>query len=198
MPLFSYKCPQCNRVTLIDPRGKCLNKLGNGEICGYQLPFSYNLANRKLRTKWAKHSAPPEIAGERTYSWTDGYEAYGYDRQTICTQGTVTLDPERDFLFLWHIPYETATIASVQYATAGTVASANGIIMPLNTRLQNLHHYYGNLSTGWETIGAGHDLVIEEPCDKHPSEYWVRGPDGLEYRFNPWVSKGDSDGKWSI
>lgn len=193
MPLFSYKCPRCNQISLIDPFGQCINRLSNGSICGYQLPFSYDLTNRNLRTKWQKHSAPPPVACNRDYSWVNSTEAYGYDRVAICTHGTVALNPNSDFLFLWHSPLESSTLASVQYATAGTVTSANGIIMPLNSKLQNLHHRYGNWFDAWKIVASGRDLIIEEPCNKHPHEYRVNGPDGWEYRFRP-----DAYGSYSI
>ena len=188
MPLFSYKCPKCHGFSLVDPFGKCLNVLRSGSICGYQMPFSYDLANRKLRARWDKHSRPPNLPVNSDYSWVIGSEAYENDRVAICTHGSVSLNPNNGYLFLWHAPYGTSSIASVLYATAGTVTQANGIIMPLNSSIQNLHHHYGNWSDNWQVIGAGSDLVIEQPCNEHPHEYRVLGSEGWEYCFNPTTS----------
>lgn len=188
MPLLRYRCPKCNGLFLVDPFGKCQNISRSGNICGYQMPFSYDLANRKLRAKWDKHSRPPYLPAISNHSWVNGTEAYRNDRMAICTHGTVSLNPDNGYLFLWHAPYGTSSIASVLYATAGTVVQANGIIMPVNSNLQNLHHHYGNWIKSWEVIGAGSNLVIEQPCDEHPQEYCVYGPEGWEYRFNPTIS----------
>jgi len=184
MPLLSYGCPRCNRMTLIDPQGKCQNMLSNGQVCGYQIPLSYDLANRTLKSKWDKHSGPPGFELEQTLSWVENIDSYGSHRIDVLQNGTVTLRPDIPYLFLWHAPFGSFPIASVQYATAGTVTQANGIIMPLNSKLQLLHHHYGTWRSDWEVIGYGSNLIIEEPNQAHPGDYLITKPDGSEYRFS--------------
>jgi hypothetical protein len=189
MALFNYSCPKCGRFSLIDPQGSCQTILKNGSTCGYQLPFTYDLGNRKYREKVDKHTGPPppSLPSEKigTWSWVDKKENYSLYHEHTLVSGSVNLDPQNNYLFLWHTPSGSNAIAHVMYGDAGTVISASGVVSPLNSRIQNFHSHFSNWDQNWTPIAAGQNLIIEEPRPEHPDIYTVSlGGDTVAW-FNP-------------
>lgn len=184
MSLFSYKCPRCGRVSLVDPRGKCVNRLNNGNVCGFEMALQYDNANYYFRGKLDKHTNKPPVEFSGTWSWVDGRESYERLHLESLTQGTVSLDPKHHYLFLWHKPASELASAWVMYADAGTVARASGIISALTTRLQDIHSYFGNWDQSWKVLASGHDLVIEAPNEHHQRTYVVYSGEKVVASYN--------------
>jgi len=186
MPLFQYKCPSCNQNSLIDPQGQCQARLKNGSICAYKLPFNYRDGNRVFRKKMCKHtSAPPGSLFTGIWSWTSSSGAYEEHQEITEASGSVQLDPLNNYLFLWCTPSGDNTIAKVMYGDTGTVTNASGVIMPLNSQLSNLHHFYGNWMNHFQSIADGPGIILEQPNDLHPEEYHVLENGKLIYKYNP-------------
>ncbi len=60
--------------------------------------------------------------------------------------------------------------------------------MPLNSKPQNLHHFYSNHESQFVHIADGPDLVVEQPCDDHPDEFHVLKDETVIYKYNPTIS----------
>ncbi len=187
MPLFSYRCPKCGRFSLIDPQGACQNKLGNGDTCGYHLAFKYDVGNRVYRSKVEKHTSPPPPVAAGTWSWVDSKERYSLFHEMTLVSGSVNLDPDNNYLFLWHTPSGSGSIAHVMYADAGTITSCSGVVSPLNSKVQNIHSHFDNWNDAWTPIAAGQSLVIEEPRLEHPDTYTVTSDNETIAWFNPYT-----------
>jgi hypothetical protein len=189
MPLFSYRCPKCGKFSLIDPQGACQNKLGDGNICGYQLAFKYELGNHTYRSKVEKHTTTPPTLTAGTWSWVDSKEKYSLYHEMTLVSGSVNLDINNNYLFLWHTPSGSNSIAHVMYGDAGTLFSASGVVSPLNSKIQNIHSHFDNWDDNWTPIAAGQNLVIEEPRPEHPNIYTVSADKNLIAWFNPYTKK---------
>lgn len=164
MALFRYTCPKCRQPSLIDPDGYCQTKLRNGSVCGYGLPISYNLGNHKFRSKVDKHTSTPPEGFSGTWSWVDNEEQYSLYHYEALKHGTVSLNLDDSYLFLWHTPLGEKTFSHVMYGDSGTVIEASGVVSPLNSKLQNIHSHFSNWEDKWVSIAAGHDLIIQEPA----------------------------------
>lgn len=161
MALFHYRCPRCNEISFIDPEGYCHNILRDHSICGYRMPLRYDLANNKLRTKIDKHTSPPPPINVGTWSWVENKDDYSLFHKFNLIYGTVNLNKQDNYLFLWQDLSGESPKAHVMYGDAGTVATASGVISPLNSSIQNIHSFFGNREDNWEEIAPGHNLVIE-------------------------------------
>jgi hypothetical protein len=193
MALFSYNCPKCGRRSLINPQGACQIQLKNGSTCGYQLPFTYDLGNRKFQEKVDKHTGPPpaSLPSEKigTWSWVDEKDKYSLYHEQTLVSGSVNLDLQNNYFFLWHTPSGSNAIAHVMYGDAGTVVSASGVVSPLNSKIQNFHSHFSNWDNDWTPIAAGQNLIIEEPSQQHPDIYTVSLDGYTKAWFNPTTKK---------
>ncbi len=185
MPLFQFKCPQCQKPTLLGGDGCCVNTLGNtGTTCGYELPLYFVDANHKLRSKITKHTNPPPPSANTDWSWVDTSGNYYAHRMHVIESGCVQLNLKENHLFLWSTPSGATPIANLYYGSAGTVAGASGVYMPLNSQLQNLHHFYSNHEPYFIHIADGEQLTIEQPDNSRPNEYRVCDNGRLIYSYN--------------
>jgi hypothetical protein len=189
MALFSYKCPKCGQFSLTDPNGSCQNKFKDGNTCGYQLAFKFELGNRPFRSKVEKHTTPPAAITAGTWSWVDSKEKYSLFHEMTLKRGSLNLDQANNHLFLWHTPSGSTAIAHVIYGEAGTTGSVSGVVSPLNSKLQNIHSHFDNWNDNWTQIAVGHNLIIEEPHPEHPDTYTVSSDKELIAWFNPYTKK---------
>ena len=185
MALVHCYCPRCNKPTLFGPTGGCVNLLGDGTTCGYGLPIRYSTGNRHYRAKTIKHTKPPPDDFRGEWSWVSSVDQYEQFQQQTLEHGCVKLDPQNDYLFLWHAPSGASPIATLALSEDSAVTNASGTIMPLNSKPQNFHHFYDNMRPHFVDIASGPDLIIEKPSVEHPSEYWVKQGGNLIYTWNP-------------
>lgn len=174
MPIFEYRCPRCNRTTLLDPSGACTNKLNDGSTCGFQFPLQAGKANSMVSKKMQKHTNPPTGVVDSEYSWVDDGGKYPVYQLDVAKSGSVHLDTERNYLFLWKAPNGSTPIAKLLYAQNCQVKGVSGVVMPLNSKLQNTHIHFNNYEEHFVQIAPESDeIVIQEPSPAHPNEYWV-------------------------
>jgi hypothetical protein len=86
---------------------------------------------------------------------------------------SVHLNPEEGYLFLFSAPSGANPIAKVMYATGTDVQSASGIVLPLNSQLQNMHIHFDNYRPCFVPVAEGTGLTIQQPNSAHPTEFHV-------------------------
>ena len=111
--VMECKCPKCYKLSLIDPNGFCQNRLRSGDICGYKFPFEYEIANRKFRSKWDKHTSPPTEQSAGTWSWIDERKKYTLYYSSVRSEGTALLNPRDNYLLVFHTPEGTSPVAKI-------------------------------------------------------------------------------------
>ncbi len=174
MPLFEYRCPNCGQTSLLDPVGSCTNTFNNGTVCGYQFPLQSGCANSKVTKKMEKHTTLQTGVVDSDYSWVDDTGQYPVYQLDVAKYGSVHLDTERNYLFLWRAPKGPTSIAKLIYAQDCHVLDVSGVVMPLNSKLQNTHIHFNNYENHFVEIAPeSEDIVIQEPSPTHPDEYWV-------------------------
>lgn len=173
MALFEYCCPGCNRVTLLAPDGACQNVLGNGQTCGYMFPLKSGAGNSKVRGKARKHTTAPPSGYTGDYSWVDESGSYPLYQLEAARSDSVHLDPADGYLFLFNAPSGQDPIAKVMYATGIDVQAASGIVLPLNSQLQNMHVHFDNYRSHFIPVADGTGLIIQQPNPAHPTEFHV-------------------------
>lgn len=193
MALFEYSCPRCCRPSQLDPQGSCVNLLNDKTVCGYEFPLKkYGIANRKVRGKVLKHTTPPTGHVVADYSWTDSASNYALYQLETAKNGSVNLDPNNGFLFLFHAPKGPVKIAKVCYADAYTIAAASGCVIPLNSQLQNMHSHFNNYLSSFIEVAKGPDIVIQHPNVSNSTEYRVFRANQLLFSYdsqaNVWQS----------
>jgi hypothetical protein len=139
MPIFEYRCPRCNRTTHLDPLGACTNILNDGTTCSYRFPLQSGDANSMVSKKMEKHTNPPAGVVDSDYSWVENSGKYPVYQLDVAKSGSVHLDVERNYLFLWRAPEGPTSIAKLLYAQDCQVQGVSGVVMPLNSKLQNTH-----------------------------------------------------------
>lgn len=185
MPIFEYKCPNCRKLTLLDPTGACQNQLSDGRACGYTFPLNFGSGNSYVRRKWKKkHTCPPTGIYPKDYSWVNDTGSYPFYQLEAARFGSVNLDPENNYLFLYHTPSGNNCFAKVQYASGLDVGMASGVVLPLNSKLQNMHHHFSNYKDCFISVINGTGLTITEPNGSHPDEYRIKSGDSIVYSYN--------------
>ncbi len=81
--------------------------------------------------------------------------------------GSLHLDPASNYLFLWTTPRDSNPVASVLYGSSGSVLAATGVLMPLNSKLQNHHHFDSNYEPHFQHVADGPGLIIKAPDATH-------------------------------
>jgi hypothetical protein len=152
MPSFSQRCPHCGSPTVFEANRPC-------EGCGFSLPSCYASGNVKYRKKYYKHTNPlPSGNMSGVHSWCAS-GAYP-DHQNFCYEsGSAYWDPMNGYVFLW-APLTSGQYADIQYPLSGSSECATGCIMPLNSKLQHLHHFNDHLQPHFIKIADGKDLMI--------------------------------------
>lgn len=174
MPIFEYRCPKCGRTTHLDPLGSCTNTINDGTTCGYRFPLQSGDANSKVTKKLEKHTNPPSGVSDSDCSWVEDSAQYPIYQLDVAKYGSVHLDSERNYLFLWKAPEGPTPIAKLLYAKDCEVRGVSGVVMPLNSKLQNTHIHFNNYEEHFVQIAPESDaIVIQEPSPAHPNEYWV-------------------------
>jgi len=186
MPLFEYRCPSCNRTTLLDPNGSCANELNNGQKCGFQFPLVSGVANAKVRAKMDKHTTPQSGLMDSDYSWIDDSGMYPLYQIDVAKSGSLHLDLKMNYLFLWQAPEGENHFAKIIYANDCSVSGVSGVVLPLNSKLQNMHIHFSNYQEHFVEIAPqSDDIVIQEPNAAHPSDYWVLSAHNPIFSWNP-------------
>ena len=173
MALFEYRCPGCNSITLLDSDGACQNVFSDGRRCSSVFPLKFGSGNSKVRNKIGKHTTPPPSGYGGDYSWVDDSGAYPVYQLDAARSESVHLDPADGYLFLFCAPSGAAPIAKVMYATGADVQSASGVVLPLNSQLQNMHVHFDNYRPHFIPVAEGTGLTIQQPNAAHPTEYHV-------------------------
>lgn len=191
MAFFSVDCPRCNRATIIGIDGRCTNLTNHGDVCGFELPIKYLGGNSFFRRKFAKHTNPPPEGTTKDLSWVSHSGDYSSHQEFTLASGSVHLDPQNKYLFLWSTPSQDQPIARLFYGDSGTIGAASGVIMPLNSKIGNVHHFYGNYQPHFETIAQGTGLVIESPNALHTDFRILDRPGGNPiYIYDPTTNSG--------
>ena len=184
MPIFEYRCSSCGRETILDPDGACQNRLNNGQICGCTFPLRYGRGNSKVREKMNKHSNPPPTGYSGDYSWVDDSGVYPIYQIEAARHGSINLDPKYHYLFLFCAPSGETPIAKVLYGTGSDVQYASGIVMPLNSQLQNMHIHFDNYQQRFVRVADGTDLAIQQPNSAHPNEYHILSGNQIMFKYD--------------
>jgi len=165
-----------------------------GGMCGFALPIQYGDGNSKYRDKYEKHTTAPvsgTVSGVR--SWTFASGDYAQFQEFVMESGSVHLDPTSNYLFLWTTPRGPDLVASVFYGSSGSVAAATGVLMPLNSKPQDYHHFYSNYEPRFQHVADGPGLIIETPDTTRP-DFRVyrdeRKPDKLLFTYDPVAQSG--------
>ncbi len=135
MPIFEYRCPNCGKTTHLNPSGACTNTFNDGAICGYRFPLQSGDENSKVIKKMEKHTNPPTGFVDSDYSWVEGSGHYPVCQLDVAQSGSVHLDTERNYLFLWRAPAGPTSIAKVIYTRDCQVQRVSRVVMPLNSKL---------------------------------------------------------------
>lgn len=174
MPLFEYRCPNCGQISLLDPVGSCTNTFNDRTVCGYRFPLQSGNANSKVTKKMEKHTTPQTGVLNSDYSWVDDTGKYPVYQLDVAKSGSVHLDTERNYLFLWKAPEGATSIGKLIYAQDCHFKAVSGVVMPLNSKLQNTHIHFNNYENHFVEIAPeSNEIVIQEPSLSHPDEYWV-------------------------
>jgi len=121
-----------------------------------------------------KHTNLPAGVMDSDYSWVEDSGKYLVYQLDVAKLGSVHLDTERNYLFLWRAPEGPTSIAKLLYAQDCQVQGVSGVVMPLNSKLQNMHIHFNNYEDHFVQIAPESDeIVIQEPSPAHPNEYWV-------------------------
>jgi len=179
---------------LLGPNGQCFHILKGGVVCGYSLPILYHEGNSKYRDKYEKHTTPPPpdmVSG--VYSWAPASGDYAQHQEFVMASGSLHLDPAFNYLFLWTTPRDNKPVANVFYASSGTVIAATVVLMPLNSKPQNYHHFYSNYEPHFQYLADGPGLIIEAPDGSHADFRVYRGerkPSSLLHTYHPNAQSG--------
>jgi hypothetical protein len=186
MALLQVICPQCQRRTLVRANGQCANVVKGGSACGFALPIFYGSGNGKYREKYEKHTTPPAsgVSYSDPYSWTFASGDYAHFQEFVIASGSVHLDPRYNYLFLWTTPREDTPVANVFYGNSGTVVSATGVMLPLNSKPQNYHHFYSNYEPHFQPVADGDGLIIEPPTSGRPLYTVYRDEGGVRKKLS--------------
>lgn len=195
MPFFRVNCPHCQRPTLLGANGQRLNVLNDGTTCSYAMPIQYGHGNAKYRCKYEKHTTPPKFGAMTSgiHSWTFASGDYSQFQEFVMESGSVHLDPANNYQFLWTTPRGADPVASVFYASNGSVVSATGVLMRLNSKPQNYHHFYSNYEAHFQHVADGPGLIIEAPTAAHPDFRLYRDerkPENLLFTYDPIAQSG--------
>ena len=131
-----------------------------------------------------KHTTSVGSGATGTYSWVDASGTYPFCQQAVMEQGSLHLDASSNYLFLWTTPSGDGPLATVLYGSAGSITTASGVVMPLNSKPQNLHHFYDNYQPYFQPIAEGTGLEIQAPDGRHP-DYQVYRSGALIYSYDP-------------
>jgi hypothetical protein len=186
MPLFEYKCPSCGKTTLLDPHGECTNVLTKGRNCGYRFPLVDGRGNAKVREKMDKHTRPQSGLMDSDYSWVEDKASYPLYQIDTAKSGSLHLDQKMNYLFLWQTPVGPNHFAKIIYANDCSVSGVSGVVLPLNSKLQNMHIHFSNYEGHFVEIAQQSDeIIIQDPNAAHPSEYWVSSGHQPIFSWNP-------------
>lgn len=186
MPLFEYRCPYCGKSTLLDPLGECTNLLNSGQKCGYRFPLVDGSGNSRVRQKLEKHTTPQSGLMKSDYSWVDDKAAYPLYQIDTAKSGSLHLDQKANYLFLWQTPVGENYFAKIIYANDCSVSGVSGVVLPLNSKLQNMHVHFSNYEDHFVQIAPqADDIIVQEPNLAHPSEYWVLSGNQPIFSWNP-------------
>jgi hypothetical protein len=188
MALLQFLCPRCRNPVALDHSGRCSTVFKGGTQCEFSLPIRYEDGNSKFRDKLEKHTTPPDSGDTGTftgqYSWVDHSGTYPFCQQNVLDQGSLHLDQNSNYLFLWSTPGGSGPLANVYYGSAGTVGPASGVVMPLNSKPQNLHHFYDNYQPQFKHVADGPGLAIQTPDATHTT-FRVLKSGTLIYEYDP-------------
>lgn len=170
MPILHYLCPSCGKFTNITPPETCCNLRGSNP-CSFALPCQTGIpTNRFWRDKIAKHTSAASPDCDKLQSWTESPSNYAPFQLTTFKSGSVHFDPCPDnhaanpYLFLFCAPQGPSEIARIKYPGLPD-AAASGCIMPLNSTLQKIHHFYDNYLPRFIPIAEGQDIIIQREDD---------------------------------
>ncbi len=190
MAMFEFICPRCHRACTVGPLGTCQNILDSGRACDFEFAIEMEDGNRTYKVKYLKHTNPPAgMPADGAYSWVANSGEYAINQQHLLMSDSLYLDPKNNYLFLWATPSGAQPIAKVIYADQGTVQSASGVIMPLNSKPQNLHHHYGNHEPYFQKISESSNLRVELR-QGGSGEYRVYEGNTLIYTYDPVAQSG--------
>jgi hypothetical protein len=134
----------------------------------------------------AKHTTPQSRLMDSDYSWVDNTASYPLYQIDTAKSGSLHLDQKMNYLFLWQTPEGPNHFAKIIYANDCSVRGVSGVVLPLNSRLQNMHIHFSNYEGHFVQIAPQSDeIIIQEPNAAHPSEYWILSGQQAIFSWNP-------------
>jgi len=186
MALFEYRCPSCNQSTTLDPSGACTNLLKGGDHCGYTFPLRFGVANSKVRGKKDKHTQErPAGKDDKDWSWVNDDQEYALYQECCALSGDVVFDSEGGYLCLCDSPHDGQDFAKVLYANECSVSGVGVTVLPLNSKLQNMHVHFDDWKEHFHKIADHSDeIVVREPQDGS-TDYTVLSAGDVIFSWDP-------------
>jgi hypothetical protein len=91
---------------------------------------------------------------------------YARFQEVLVASGSVQLDPERNHFFLWTIS-SPIPLASLFYGTAGCVARATGVFLPLDPVQEKYHRFREGYRAHFRYAADGTGLAVEASDATH-------------------------------
>jgi hypothetical protein len=193
MPLCRVNCPGCHKPTFLGAGGTCRNVLTSRAICGRALPLQYCDGTNVFGDK-AGMQAATQAAGTvaPTYAWTWVADHYARFQEFVMESGLVHLDSASDYFFLW-TTRGPDPLATLFYATKGSVVAATGVFMPLDPSRENYEQFFNDYEPLLQNIADGPGLIVNAPDGTHSDFRVYRDeakPGKLVFLYNPAVGPG--------
>lgn len=146
-------CPHCGRDTFVTIGQPCANTLKDGTTCGYSLTTNLFSGNAFTREKATKHTCPPASGDTGDWSWATNPALHSNHHVLGLVSGDTYFDAMNNY-FCSINPVASGD-ALVRYENSGSITDAFNSITPLNSKMQNLHTFYGQNTDGMVHIGTG-------------------------------------------
>ncbi|MFH1067479.1 MAG: hypothetical protein V1746_06225 [bacterium] len=165
------ECPRCRRKTRISVHQSCQNTLNNGSLCG----FSFSDRNRTIREAEYKHALiepPAYVADKQGISFNPNVKLYRKYREQTLASGNLFWDSRNEYPFAYYTP--SGSMAIAVHCSDYFRIPVSGFKMPLNSKPQNMHGHYANLSNDRDTFVATFcGTVFGYPGILHPTQHYI-------------------------
>jgi hypothetical protein len=188
MPLYHVICRNCSQPTFLGAGGNCRNVAENGAICHGVLPLEY-CDDKSAHCDKSTIETPAPAAGTRalTSLWTWAPDHSARFQEVVMASGSVQLDSASNYFFLW-TARGPDPLASLFFATGGSVVAATGVFLALDPDGQNYRPFFSDYKSHLQQIAAGPGLIVHAPDGTHSDFRVYRDeakPGNLVFLYNP-------------